>query len=302
LDPLGEAYERFGEDFDQEDEVDDYALLHPNSPNATVGENIEGSNTAAMLVSPAHAPTGGAPAEPPRHIRWVSPIVVRSPLGTPPEVPPMKRRRKKGASPLKNSKDKERELPPEEDSMAAQETMLRYWAANPVTRPSSDEGGASTGQSRPHIGKSDIFSYIRDMSTYAKRIDEIGPEATAGLIFHAHKQLQDTLLPSADRTLFNHTIPSHLHVPSGHHTPVPPHIAHTGLLPSPVIVRPSTGESDAFLPLFPAFPTSVRRTAPQPVDIGNAKYGLIRPREARINVGVRYLPSYIRSVKTSRGM
>ena len=46
--------------------------------------------------------------------------------------------------------------------MAAQETMLQYWAANLVTRPGTDNfpGGASTGQSRPHIGKSDIFTYI----------------------------------------------------------------------------------------------------------------------------------------------
>ena len=96
--PDREAYERFSEDFDQEDDVDDYALLHPNLPKATVGENVETNDIAAMLVSPAHTPTAGASTDPPCHIQWVSPIVVHSPLSTPPEVPPMKRRCKKGAS------------------------------------------------------------------------------------------------------------------------------------------------------------------------------------------------------------
>jgi hypothetical protein len=46
-DPNQEAYDRFGEDFDQEDDVDDYVLLHPGSPqDAVMGTPVQTAESA----------------------------------------------------------------------------------------------------------------------------------------------------------------------------------------------------------------------------------------------------------------
>jgi hypothetical protein len=69
-------------------------------------------------------------------------------------------------------------------------------------------------------------------------IDELGPEATAGLIFHMHKRLQDSLLPSSHNDTHMHPIAPPRSMPE-----VTPVARHPGLLLSPLIVCPGTGES-----------------------------------------------------------
>jgi hypothetical protein len=119
-----EAYEKFGKTFDQEDDVDDYALLHPNSP-----QTVEGDAMDVKLLSPSAPRISPGPSH---QIRFVSPIVLHSLVGMPAEAPVTKKRCKKEASPTKlNPKDKGRELLLEEDSLTAQRTMLQYWMANP---------------------------------------------------------------------------------------------------------------------------------------------------------------------------
>jgi hypothetical protein len=124
-----EAYRRFGEAFDQEDDVDDYALLHPNLPP------VEGDTMDIRLLSP-NAP--GISPGPSRQIRFVSPIVLHSLVGTPVEALVTKKHRKKDTLPAKlNLKGKVREPHSEDNSMAAQRTMLQYWAANPTMAPAN---------------------------------------------------------------------------------------------------------------------------------------------------------------------
>jgi hypothetical protein len=81
-------------------------------------------------------------------------------------------------------KDKGCEPLVEEDSIAAQQAMLQYWTHNLVGRTESGpfQEGASAEQPCPKLSQPDIHAYIRDMSAYVKHIDELGPEATAGLI------------------------------------------------------------------------------------------------------------------------
>jgi hypothetical protein len=119
----GEAYDEFGEDFDQEDDVDDYALLHPNSPKGITVPLTEAGEVGPMLISPALSVGLGPSATPARRIRFVSPIVARSPLVTPVDAPATKKRRKKDVSPLKrDAKGKNRELAVSEEDPAVRGT------------------------------------------------------------------------------------------------------------------------------------------------------------------------------------
>jgi hypothetical protein len=239
--PAGNPYDEFGDDFDQEDEVDDYALLHPNSPRDVPMDPLH-FTTENHPVPPFQSTSPG----PSRQIRFVSPIVVtHSPVGTPADVPVAKRRRRKTASPHKDSperipasdKGKGRAPVTEGDASTAQQSVIQYWAnANePAILPAH---GPGAGPLDPTIG-----AFLQDIRSYVQRFEELGPEATAGLIYHAHKKLQSSLLNGALPDL--HAIPvsdnNHNFLP----TPgIPPTASSLqGLQPSPVIVRPGTGES-----------------------------------------------------------
>jgi hypothetical protein len=184
----GEAYDEFGEDFDQEDDVDDYALLHPNSPRGITVPLAEAGGVEPMLISPALSlGVGTSPAAVCR-IRFVSPIVARSPLVTPTDAPATKRRRKKDVSPLKRDvKGKGRDLVvSEEDTVAAQQAMLQYWSENPLPRSAaapSQPLASHPEQASPETNSAAIQAYIRDIAAYAECIEDLGPQAIAGLIF-----------------------------------------------------------------------------------------------------------------------
>jgi hypothetical protein len=243
-----EAYERFSGDFDQEDDVDEYALLHPNSPKMSMVHTEVADVAHPMLISPELSAVPGPSTGPPRRIQFKSPIVLHSPVVTPTDAPATKRQHRKNSSPAKQvSKGKAREQPTEEEEeIAAQQTMLQYWSDNPLPRPPAPLHPPVGGeQPLPESDNADINAFIWDISNYARRIHELGPEAMAGLIFHAHKRLQDNLIPSAQLPLNDHLdSPTHLHVPERQH-PMPriPEVQRFGLLPSPVIVHPGTGES-----------------------------------------------------------
>jgi hypothetical protein len=241
----GEAYDEFGEDFDQEDDVDDYALLHPNSPRGITAPLTEAGNVEPMLISPALSVGVETPPTAARRIRFVSPIVARSPLVTPADAPATKRRRKKDVSPLKHdAKGKGCDLVvSEEDTVAAQQAMLQYWSENPLPRSAAAPSqllASRPEQANPETNSAAIQAYIRDIAAYAERIEDLGPQAIAGLIFHAHSKLQDTLIPASQQE--PHILPAASAVPQVPDQPlVPPRTFEAlrpALLPSPVIVRP----------------------------------------------------------------
>jgi hypothetical protein len=127
--------------------------------------------------------------------------------------------------------------------------MLQYWMANPPMAPANvpvlpdpdlvlPNPVPPEADILPQPAKVDIEAFIRDMAMYARCIDELGPEATVGLIFHMHKRLQDSLLPSSRDSTHTHPV-----APPCSMTENAPVMRHPGLLPSLLIVCPGTGES-----------------------------------------------------------
>jgi hypothetical protein len=239
--PVQNPYDEFGDDFDREDDVDDYALLHPNSPRNVPMEPLQ-----FAIEDHAIPPLQSATLGPSRQIRFMSPIVImHSPVGTPADVPVAKRHWRKAASPHKEApecipasdKGKDRAPAVDGDSPTAHQSVIQYWE-NPVDPANLPAHGLGMGPLEPTID-----AFLHDIKGYAQRFRELGPEATAGLIYHTHQKLQNSLLsgplpgihgapPSNARRSF---------MPSPGN--VPPASSFQALQPSPVIVRPGTGES-----------------------------------------------------------
>jgi hypothetical protein len=233
--------DEFGDDFDREDDVDDYALLHPNSPRDVPMEPLR-----FALEDHTIPPLQNAAPGPSRQIRFMSPIVItHSPVGTPADVPVAKRRRRKSASPHKEAperipaSDKGKDRAPAVDggSPTAHQSVIQYWA-NPVDPNNLPAHELGTGPLEPTID-----AFLHDIKGYAQRFGELGPEATAGLIYHAHQKLQNSLLSGPLPSI--HSVPPSNARRSFMPSPgnVPPALSFQGLQPSPVIVRPGTGES-----------------------------------------------------------
>jgi hypothetical protein len=125
--------------------------------------------------------------------------------------------------------------------------MLQYWSENPLPRAAAAAAqprATDPEQTSPEANSAAIQAYIRDIAAYAERIDDLGPHAIAGLIFNAHSKLQNTLIPTPQHE--PHIQPTATSVPPiPDHRLVPPRtfeMRRPALLPSPVIVRPGTGE------------------------------------------------------------
>jgi hypothetical protein len=251
--PAKDPYDEFGDHFDQEDEVDDYALLHPNSPKQV--QSPAHSTVDPVMAANSPLPFHGAPEGSTQQIRFVSPIVLtHSPIGMPADIPVPKRQRKKASSPDKQSperipasaKGKTRDFTLDEDDPDVPVPIINYWATNPAL-PSANPAPLfnplrsmqasdmvvpqpDTDNSQHIPGVVDIAGLVRDINMYAQQVNELSPRATAGLIYHAHRKLQDSLLNAPQLT--SHAIPSTTALPQ----PAP--------LPSPNIVRPGTSASN----------------------------------------------------------
>jgi hypothetical protein len=119
----------------------------------------------------------------------------------------------------------------EDDNVLDRNSVLQYWAGSDhQALPNEPLPNDPPENPPPHLvlpvpdsGNGDVQALIHDITAYAGHLNELGPEATAGLVFHVHKKLQDSLL-------------------SQHTHPIPASAAVPGLMPSPVIMCPNTGE------------------------------------------------------------